>query len=305
MKPSFLLPFILFLFFSMHLPAQSNQDVENAKWINAYYELSPEPFFWNLDLKYTVKYCSGTDDTLIGGNTYIKLMNCSSGNMTYRGGLRVIGERWYFIAKDSVSEMLLYDFGLSIGDTLKEPFFTEHYFAHNAFGPLVVSQIDTTVMLGTPRRHIYFDNSSGAWIEGVGCSQGLLWDPFANISMFAIALECFSQADATRFVGSEYGGYTGGGNYNVSCDLSFSLSEDNTMNAIQIYPNPTVGGFTLAMADFTGKAGLKIYDATGKLVHLQEVVQQQIWIEPHIGKGFYTLLLENGRSLQSLSLVVR
>ncbi|MGB0177969.1 MAG: hypothetical protein ACPF9D_12440, partial [Owenweeksia sp.] len=112
----------LILISSFQLFAQPNSAVMNSRWINAYYEIY-QSGTWNFpQLVRTTNYCTSTDDTLINGENYIKLYTCGTSAMSYRGALRVDQDRWYFYSVDSTQEMLLYDFGLEVGDTLHESF---------------------------------------------------------------------------------------------------------------------------------------------------------------------------------------
>ncbi len=216
----------MLLLFAGCVLAQTNADVENSKWVNARFKIiirQGTPHHQE-QLEKTTKYCTSVSDTFLGGKTYVSLMDCSTILFVYRGGLRVDSDRWYFIDKDSASEMLLYDFGLSEGDTLKEQFYTETAVGFNPWGNNYhyVSQVDTQMYNGMQRRALYLDNGGAPWIEGIGCAQGLLWDSYPNISEFYITLECYSNNDSVGY--NQFN--STGAEVNGDCNLSFSLKPE-------------------------------------------------------------------------------
>ncbi|HBF22033.1 MAG: hypothetical protein CMI36_13585 [Owenweeksia sp.] len=274
---------LFILFSSFQLIAQSNADVMNSRWINGYYEVQNNGGFWFPELVSTTKYCTSSDDTLINGLSYVKLYSCGAPSANYRGALRVDQDRWYFHSRDSATEMLLYDFGLNLGDTLKEAFYTETALPPS-WGPMIVTQVDTLPVLGVARKHIWFNNSSGAWIEGIGCEQGLLWDPYPNISNFAIALECFSHGDTTRLASSNYNG-----NLNQACQLTFSLREEASFPA-RMYPNPCKDHLTLEIGQYAGPLELRIYSARGEELFSRTLRQTKTTLYPDLPEGIYTVI---------------
>lgn len=281
--------------------AQTNADVENSKWVNGYYELErprPDAPIWPV-LKRTGKYCTSKKDTVLNGVTYIQLVNCNTIPNSYRGGLRVDFKRWYFYDKDSINEMLLYDFGLSIGDTLKEPFYFEQLYLL-ADSIQYVTRIDTQNYFGTDRRVLHFDggNDSWSWIEGIGNPLGMLWDPFNNISAYVIKLECFSKNDSVNF------GFGLGGS-STDCNLSFSLNENVFKKPIEIYPNPSNGSFTFLVNTFTGKGVLSIYNSTGKKLYEYTILQAETNVSLALKPGAYILKYKGDDTYVSSPLVIQ
>lgn len=290
--------FLFLLVALIKLPAQSNDNLKNSRWINGYYEVEGNGQGWFLlELKWTQKYCTTTKDTVINGLNYVVLYDCGTQNPQYRGALRIDQDRWYFLSKDSISEMLLYDFGLQVGDTLHEGFYTET--ATGAWDPVVVSQIDTISVLGSPKRQIHVAGSS--WIEGIGCQQGLLWDPYPNISGFGLNLECYSHNDTVRWASGDYSTT----NYNHPCQLSFSLTESQKP-PFDFYPNPNSGKAHLELYGLTGNSHFKVYSITGKLQIHQVVDQPKTLLDLNLPPGIYLMVLQNEeRTYTSKFTVVR
>ena len=101
-------------------------------------------------------------DTIISGERYHRLYQDSRDS--YRGALREEGLRVYFVDKESVSEQLLYDFGITNGDAI------------SVLGKQAVLG-RTGVMYG--RGCFVFGNELNDehlcfWLDGVGCMGGLL-----------------------------------------------------------------------------------------------------------------------------------
>lgn len=102
---------------------------------------------------------------------------------TYIGGIREDNEKHVYYIGDSVhwlkpynsfndydkeKELLLYDFSLGIGDTLKEGNI-------NIFKWLTVKNIDTVQVENTLRKKYSFNDRRLEWIEGIGSIRGLLF----------------------------------------------------------------------------------------------------------------------------------
>lgn len=278
----------------LFLPAfsQGNQYLENSSWVNGHYSLKfPQGVPPQMTLDWTRKYCTGTSDTVINGENYIQLFDCGAGQ-NYRGALRADTLRWYFVARDSLSEMLLYDFSLEPGDTLSEPVFTEHFFSPSN-APYVCRAVDTIVVNGKTRRRLLMGGGNGYWIEGVGCSQGLLWDSEPNISGFALNLECYDRQDSVGYSSPDYDNQA---DPRVSgCDLSFSLPESLPSGGLTVYPNPSSGEFTLRFPNFNGKLAVSVFSLDGKKLFATEADQPELKLALNLPGGVYLLRYE-GRS---------
>lgn len=284
MKRSFLLCVVLLV--STGLFAQSNRALENTTWINGHYSLQfpgggipPQ-----MILDWTRKYCTTTKDTLINGREYLKLFECSALSQYYRGALRADSLRWYFVARDSLFEMLLYDFGLNPGDTLNQAVFTEHYFSPPHL-PYSCQAVDTIQVNGQNRRRLQIGGAF--WIEGVGCTQGLLWDPEPNISNFALSLECYARWDSVGYASANYQNHHGSGA--MGCDLSFSLDETLPSGGVTVYPNPSAGQFTLRFPHFNGKLAVSVFSFDGRKLFTTEAHQPELKLALNLPEGIYLL----------------
>ncbi|MGB0177922.1 MAG: T9SS type A sorting domain-containing protein, partial [Owenweeksia sp.] len=124
-----------------------------------------------------------------------------------------------------------------------------------------------------------------------GCQQGLLWDPYSNISNFAITLECYSHNDTARLTSSNYNG-----NLNEACLLNFALDEQDFFPA-RLYPNPGHNNVTLDISDYTGPMELKIFSTSGQELFAQVITQANTTIQHDLPEGIYMVVgFYRGRS---------
>ena len=72
---------------------------------------------------YPPSYCKYTlfinGDTIINSQAYHKIYSNDSSSNSYRGGLRENNKRIYYFDKDCTHDILLYDFNLNIGDSIR------------------------------------------------------------------------------------------------------------------------------------------------------------------------------------------
>lgn len=219
--------FSLLLTFGLKAQLNSSWPDSNARWVNTYYHVSSAvPSLQQVDY-----YCMDASDTLINSVQYSQISDCLNG---YRGAMRDANGKVFYVPKDSAQEYLVYDFTAVVGDSVKGVFM-DYGWGGAAFEDLLVTHVDSVWYGGSWRKRMYF-NGSGEWIEGIGNSQGLLRDPFANISNFWINLECFSINDSSIYPTSGYGPcnlITNGQNA-PDVDVYISLKDTNG-NPIKYY----------------------------------------------------------------------
>jgi len=151
------------------------------------------------------RFALNGEDTIIGEHSYKKIYMFldtvfDKNTATYVGGLREDSAKkvWfkdavkihlykpYYMIPDS-EEILLYDFSVNVGDTIKKGNFDQLYM-NGDFPPIVVSQIDTVNIGNSLRKRFHFivsgDSTIGEyhsiyveWVEGIGSPLGLLTTP--------------------------------------------------------------------------------------------------------------------------------
>src|ERR1019366_3708456 len=123
----------------------------------------------------------------------------------WRGYLRqdTALRRVYYLATDTLAERILYDFNLTVGDTVTR------FFKYNgviSYDTAWLISIDTFYADKSYRRFNFKIYTSGldgpafivtSWIEGIGSDMGLLYP--LNLSWFAKQLTCFSRNDSTVY----------------------------------------------------------------------------------------------------------
>lgn len=288
----FILSLSLLGIFSLSALSQSNQDLENAHWVNSRTESSSGGWSWWLAYAYGVS--TSKDDTIINSKSYLKVIGEHSNPNAYVGALRVDSTRWYFCAADSSQEMLLYDFGLNPGDVLTEKIYVdERYYADT----LICTHVSFTNINGVNRKLIDFQAGggtlallagnhlmNGSWIDGIGNPQGMLEEFFSNISQYSLRLACFSINDTVYYTGGPYNSQQSTG-----CDATFSVDEKLLYEDFEIFPNPSAGVFTLKFPNFHEALRVSVYSLDGRKLFDTEANQPELKLELNLPEGIYLL----------------
>ena len=254
------------------------------------------------DIKY---YFIG--DTLIDTFTYSKLYksgvyyqepigpdaNCDSVIYHFTdvlvGGIRNDAGKVYFKSIYNDPEILLYDFTLNIGDTLKRPYFV--------FDANIIVAIDTVTINNRQHRRFFIDSDtlSPATIdstqyitEGIGSSTGLL--KAANFES-ANDLLCYAENHIPIYpVGS-------------SCILNVGINkikDDNQKESVQLYPNPVKDIINLEFKNINhNDLELTIYNMMGKQVKQFQIPRGELKYMLNLSKldaglYFYKIWNETG-----------
>lgn len=234
-----------------------------------------------------------TGDTTINSLIYHKLhktgvryLEDQMGNCTqdvlmpidqYAGCFRndPIQRKVYFMPASGQQETLLYDFNLTVGDTVPATLLNGYGTTTN-----VVSGIDSVLLDGVYHKRFTLDSNS-CWtplqyIEGVGSTYGLLaWSacPFERQD----ELLCFIQSGSTVYPSG-----------NMTCELATGVSGVLPVTPISVFPNPSLGkvGIRSEVTAYT----LAVFDPTG-----QRILDEQVRTVFHevdltgLPKGLYLL----------------
>ncbi|MEI8273538.1 MAG: T9SS type A sorting domain-containing protein, partial [Paludibacter sp.] len=183
-------------------------------------------------------------DTTLNGKSYKKVFNRylfesspGSGKIlynTYQGAIREENGKIFALLNNRYNisgEFLLYDFTVGLGDTIKSNISKDCgcQLAHS----LVVTKIDTIILLnGEKRKKIHLDRSPD-WIEGIGSVSSLFYDAFPLCTCLEIPhLTCFKQNDISL--------YNTDCPDNNCCDLLAGVSERRAdLKHSTLLPNPT------------------------------------------------------------------
>jgi len=196
------------------------------------------------------------------------------------------------------SEVLLYDFTLNIGDTLKGPLAISW---HQTPTPVVI-KIDSVLIGGGYRRVIVLDTNyhCSAIIEGIGSVGGLL-EPLGKVNYFTVTvpqLICF-EGDTFKLTGTYLicGDYM---TFSDSCSLLVTNSDRAYYfkNPILIYPNPTDERIIINSEKHYLPLKISLYNILGiKFLETETLVQQTILNLSFLPKGIYFITFKNDKFL--------
>lgn len=234
-----------------------------------------------------------TGDTTIGSYTYHKVDKsgvvmigaCFWGPpFGYRGAIRedVAAKRIYIVPADSTREALLYDFSLSIGDTLHT--IIDSLVFGSGSPPEIVTGFDSVQTSNGYRKRLLMNNGASApIIEGIGGVYGLL-DPLYVFESGGNLL-CYSDT-ATNWFNPQYTG-----NPQFGCFLGTGSETKNLQ--LHISPNPAADALRLetgAYADWE----LELLNAQGQLIARQRFTGQEQLIDlKQLPPGLYSLFVGN------------
>lgn len=226
--------------------AQQSIAMSNARWTVSEYS-GPD-----LNDGIHIRTSESGYDTIIDGMVHSKLFGAYD-NVPF-GALRdnMLGQVFYRRFQDN-SEHLLYDFDVSVGDTVHV--YNEPYQA----GPIVVFGVDTIIVAGIERKRIDTGSSDAYWIEGIGGTQGLLTTCACITVSTWYRLDCMS-VDAVRQYPVELSGEPG------HCFSPTGISDTDPLIQLHIYPNPSQGGFTIEHMEGSPIAWVELFDAQGRAI---------------------------------------
>jgi hypothetical protein len=227
---------------------------DNAIWVNTEYVYTfnpPNPIPAST-LNDVDMYCMNGQDTSIQSNTYTQVFYCGD---AYKGAIRDDNGIVYFVPADSVSEYLLYDFTAQANQTLQNVYVGNHFDETFILQDFTVQQIGIEFVGGMNRRVVYADNFR--WIEGIGCETGLFMEPWQNVSMYSVYLECMSVNGNTLFPTDGTG------------DCSLTVGIDKAIEkklSVSVYPNPNIGVATLQFGSIQTQVNVSILNNLGQQI---------------------------------------
>ncbi|NLL29389.1 MAG: T9SS type A sorting domain-containing protein [Bacteroidales bacterium] len=286
--------------------AQVNFPESNAIWnmvhYGPYYDPSPRGEM-RLGLK---------GDTLINDTLYNKLYKLVDTTLAAEklqssnciGGLRLEGQKvWFkpFYYDWTYSDILLYDFSASVGDTVWHRggvVFPLDF--QPCESPCIIYSViqEINIINGIKTYSVIQDQGSNEWYEGIGSSLGL----FGSVMMFALSggscnLACLKHNDTIKYLN------------NYMCDKCFcrylSIIDDNSNNPdwINVYPNPTKNILSIEIQKRYSNILVEIIDMKGSVVYRKESLDSQIMLNNLI-KGVYIVKLSIDNDVVTKKLVI-
>ncbi|MDD3876211.1 MAG: T9SS type A sorting domain-containing protein [Bacteroidales bacterium] len=278
------------------------------------------------DLQYYTIHYGLFGDTIIDSMAYSKIFSNeldtvilqNSPNTYYHGALRqdIVFKKIYFVPKDSINEILLYDFDLNINDTI---------YLQNVNGYSILFEcwgIDSATMDNNQIRSAYnmTDNVWPFtywqwWIEGIGNNKGLFFHfyPLAPPAQWNQIL-CFWQNDSLIYridkipTSNPYWDtiyFHGCYHNNIITNLSPSIENVK----INISPNPVTDISYVTLPDFflNNKIFIEIYSCQGKLISSKEsLYDKEICINKSNYKpGIYLLLIHDENKVITIKFIIQ
>jgi hypothetical protein len=281
----------------------------NSVWSEIYIKPWGEPApRWDYN-----KYALFNEDTVINGMAYHKLFRTHASEITREnseciGGIREdsLKNIWFFCIVYPYKpkppllyvqdEIKLYDFNVSIGDTIRDICFLLEYHY------IVVKAIDTIQVYNSKRKVFSFWEPYWTyWIEGIGNVKGLIF-PSGDLPTNGMDndLICMHQNDTLMYY------YSGEDGEYDDCVPQFVKDGVALLpnTEVKVYPNPAKGG----LVNFEGLdfETLELYDLSGKLVreegiHNEECYQLDV---SNLPSGVYTYRLKTKGLVPTMGKIV-
>lgn len=278
-----------FLFFllaicALQLKAQDDYtpfDLQNSIWEEDYYELASFRQQYNYLMD---------GDTIINEVTYQKIRQVGRYSLNYdqtptfwedidnyAGAIRENDQKQVFwVDPGGSEEVLMYDFNLTVGDTI----------AGHFFSALKVVGLDTIESCGQFRKRYELEPVEGPllqplyWTEGVGSNQGL-FHRYEYFESGAYSL-CFSDSSCSP------------------CALvvsTQSLHPPNSQNLIQVFPNPVGTNLSIEVLNPLENLQLQVTDLLGRVVDRRNLSGQINWeFAVNWAPGIYLLYVVGEKS---------
>jgi hypothetical protein len=270
---------LLFVFFGF--PAFTQTSVyhpfptDYGNWVYRYFGDFGEPSDF-----YTEYILNG--DTTISDVDYKKFFV----NSSYAGAIRELNKVVYFVPDTSLSEYKLYDFNLTLGDTIIHPFGG----ASCANDTIIIEMVDSVLASDGYHKRLFL-SSFATWIEGIGNVYYLL-QPAENLCVSGNDfLQCMMSDSTFIFPSSSN-----------SCFLSvedLAIPESD----IFIYPNPSNGAFTIELKNGLIEEVL-ITDITGKEIRHKSKIQLNSYSVNNLLSGSYILKITDNQGRQVIKRVI-
>lgn len=248
-----------------------------------------------------------TGDTIISNKTFRKI-NLSGQdrnpldetwtfwNSAYHGSYRndIINKRVYYVPKDSINEILLYDFNLSLNDTLPETY----VYSQSEYTTITIDKIDSVLINNTYLKRYHLDNAGfgGQYlIEGIGSTLGLL-SPITPFFEENYDLLCFK---------NDYDNLSYQSESDPDCDLITGIQEKNLNHSnIEIFPNPAIEYISIKNP-FNESVLIEIYTTKGQKIKIITIKENDSRIDiSDLNAGLYFVrIFSNGIETKIIKLI--
>lgn len=269
---------------------------------------------WNIFYSYV---CRNTrfglnGDTLINGKNYKKIYSLydstlTNPNSTYYAAIREENKRIYTIIGSS-GEQILYDFNLSLGDTITY-YYSILFQTPDTFYRKVTT-IDSILLLdGKYRKRYTLDpvinySLSDIVVEGIGSIRWwglfnpLVNDAYTNGDQYSF--ECFKQNDTVLYLNNPLCNH-------CFCQLLTDITSTKEQEKFIIFPNPFSTQTTLKIYKDFKDATLTVYNSFGQQVkQINNISGQSITLQrDNLPDGLYFInLIQNDKTFITGKLII-
>lgn len=247
----------------------------DATWNFTYY-----PQSWSMlpnDYEHVNYSITFSGDTLINNMTYHKLITpFASLRKGYRGAIRqdIAAKKVFIVPPTEISEILLYDFNLQVGDSVKGYIFPND----------TIESIDSIAVGMSFRKRWKINNGYNVYIiEGIGSTYGLLEpSPMYCTDCPEFQLNCYSENNQTIYPDLQ-----------TNCELINSLNFIETNSSeIKVCPN-SQNGSTTFLFENANILEIKLIDMFAKVIYQQPTTNQKTITIDHLQSGFYILIAKS------------
>lgn len=199
---------------------------------------------------------------------------------------------------ESGQEELLYDFSLSVGDTIQ-----------TLYGPEILQDIATiTLEDASERRLYYFSGAVSSWVEGIGGAELGLFSPWTGAPFESgCSFICYRETGDVLFRGWSSFGIPN--TLNATCN-GLIINTDDVSGSInvRVSPNPASDAFNLVLMGELNPRGVSIsvYNGLGQLMYndLMKTESQTIQTD-NWPSGTYYLSLQTKEGVVYQTLLVK
>ena len=212
-------------------------------------------------------------DTLINGKTYIQVFelfhhnNDSSYNVDpstspaqYIGAVRDSNKQVFGFSQHDSVERLLYDFNLSIGDSVS--YYSGWDFLQGPYKTYLHSVDSVLMNFPSPHYRKRYNYGSNIIIEGIGSLGG-----FSILRTTVAELVCVRDKNTDVYKAPFYAD-------SCSCFTEMILSQNEIIDfsTISIFPNPSQSNFMIDLSKIIGETNISVFDYSGRVIIDKEPV---------------------------------
>jgi hypothetical protein len=234
----------------------------NAGWVYQYYD------DFHMPTSYFGSYAI-TGDTVFSGTNYKRIAGCSAWGFCGIGGIRDSNKVIYFRPDTAITEYVLYDFNLNLGDTMIHPFGG----TPTGIDTVTIMNVDSVLASDGYHRRLWL-STFDMWIEGIG-SMTYLFVPAGNMGVSGNDVLICMTTDS----GFAYPPGIG------SCIVSVP-EQSQTKNKITISPNPMTDELNVEVNNKEFSEFI-LYDIASRKLLQQKFTNSVTLNTEQLAKGIY------------------